>query len=150
MFARVRRVGAGLASLAGLRTELFAIELREQAELWLRVALLLLATVALGCIGLGFTAVFIAVAFWDSQPLVALGVFALLFLGSAVWCVRQVSVAFATAPKPFAATIAEFQRDAQVLQGTPPPVDATAVAGSPATVDAASAASTISTPARRP
>lgn len=150
MFERARRAGADLASLAGLRTELFAIELREQAELWLRVALLLLATVALGCIGLGFTAVFIAVAFWDSQPLIALGVFALLFLGSAAWCVRQVSVAFATAPKPFSATIAEFQRDAQVLHGSrPPATDVAAAAGSPAAAPAASPPSTTN-PGPRP
>jgi uncharacterized membrane protein YqjE len=115
VFERLRRAGAGIASLAGLRVELFAVELREQFEQWLRVALLAVATIVLGCIGLGFVAVLVTVAFWDSHPLVALGVFALLFLGGAAWCVRRLSVVFATAPEPFAATIAEFRRDGEAL-----------------------------------
>lgn len=129
MFDRLRRAGAGIASLAGLRVELFAVELREQFEQWLRVALLAVATIVLGCIGLGFVAVLVTVAFWDGHPLVALGVFALLFLGGAAWCVRRLSVIFATAPEPFAATIAEFRRDGEALdpglrggaQASPPP-----------------------------
>jgi uncharacterized membrane protein YqjE len=119
MFERMRRLGAGVASIAGLRVELFAVELREQFEQWLRVATLAVATIVLGCIGLGFVAVFVTVAFWDRQPLVALGVFALLFLGAAAWCVRQLSVLFATAPEPFAATVAEFRRDSEALDPAP-------------------------------
>ena len=115
MFARMRRAGAGVAALAGLRVELFALELREQFEQWLRVAVLAVATIVLGCIGLGFVAVFLTVAFWDSQPLVALGIFAVLFLGAAAFCVRRISLAFATAPAPFSATIAEFRRDAEAM-----------------------------------
>lgn len=115
MFARMRRAGAGIAALAGLRVELFALELREQFEQWLRVAVLAVATIVLGCIGLGFVAVFLTVAFWDSQPLVALGVFAVIFLGAAALCVRRISVAFATGPSPFSATLAEFRRDAEAL-----------------------------------
>lgn len=111
----MRRAGAGIASLAGLRVELFALELREQFEQWLRIASLAVATIVLGCIGLGFVAVFLSVAFWDSQPLIALGIFALLFLGAAALCARRISVAFATQPPAFHATIAEFQRDAGVL-----------------------------------
>lgn len=116
MFERMRSLGAGIVSIAGLRVELFAVELREQFEQWLRVATLAVATIVLGCIGLGFVAVYITVAFWDHQPLVALGVFALLFLGAAAWCVRRLSVLFATAPEPFAATIAEFRRDSEALE----------------------------------
>lgn len=119
MFGRIRRVGADIASLAGLRVELFSLELREQFEQWLRVAAFAVATIVLGCIGLGFVAVFLTVAFWERQPLVALGVFSLLFLGAAAWCVRRLSMLFASAPEPFAATLAEFRRDGQAF-GQPP------------------------------
>ena len=126
MFGRIRRVGADIASLAGLRVELFSLELREQFEQWLRVAAFAVATIVLGCIGLGFVAVFVTVAFWERQPLVALGVFSLLFLGAAAWCVRRLSALFAGAPEPFAATLAEFRRDGQAFgqahaPASPPP-----------------------------
>lgn len=120
MFKRIRQVGAGVASLAGLRTELFAVELREQLEHWLRVAQLGIAAVILGCFGLAFVAVFVTVLFWSSQPLIALGVFTLLFLGGAAWCAGRVSQAFANAPRPFAATISEFRNDVDALQGLDP------------------------------
>lgn len=129
MFARMRRAGAGVAALAGLRVELFALELREQFEQWLRVAAFAVATIVLGCIGLGFVAVFLTVAFWDSQPLVALGIFAVLFLGAAAFCVRQISVAFATASAPFSATIAEFRRDAEALDPSAVPAAPASPAG---------------------
>lgn len=118
---RLRRAGAGVVTLAGLRVEMFAVELREQFDQWLRVALLAIAAIVLGCAGLGFVAVLITVAFWDSHPLVALGVFALLFLGGAAWCARRLSVLLATAPEPFAATLAEFRRDGEVLDPRPQP-----------------------------
>lgn len=115
MFGRFRRAGAGFAALVGLRVELFALELREQFEQWLRVAVLAMAAIVLGCIGLGFIAVFLTVAFWDSQPLIPLGIFALLFVGGAALCARQISMAFSRAPAPFSATMAEFRRDAQAM-----------------------------------
>lgn len=140
MLGRFRRAGAGIAALAGLRVELFALELREQFEQWLRIAVLAMATVVLGCLGLGFVAVFLTVAFWDSQPLVALGLFALLFVGGATLCARQISVAFSTASAPFPATLAEFRRDAQTMNARQddPPADATPVRGAGAPLPSAS------------
>jgi uncharacterized membrane protein YqjE len=109
----LRRVGEDLASLAALRVELFGVELREQFDRWLRMVVLALATVVLGCIGLGFVAVFVTVAFWDSQPLMALGLFALLFVGAAAWCAGRLGRAVTGGPPAFETTIAEFRRDAQ-------------------------------------
>lgn len=116
MIDRIRRLGADLASLAGLRVELFSVELREQFDHWLRTVVLALAAVVLGCIGLGFVAVLVTVAFWDSHPLLALAAFALLFLGAAAWCARALSAAAAATPAPFEATIAEFRKDRRALE----------------------------------
>ena len=116
MLERLRRVGADLASIAGLRVELFGIELREQFDRWLRVVVLATAAVVLGCIGLGFVAVFLAVAFWEHHPLVALGLFCLLFLGAAAWCAGQLSHLVTQAAPAFAQTIAEFRRDRDALR----------------------------------
>lgn len=129
MFARMRRAGAGVAALAGLRVELFALELREQFEQWLRVAMFAIATIVLGCIGLGFVAVFVTVAFWDGQPLVALGIFAALFLGGAAVCVQRITAAIARAPAPFSATIAEFRRDAEAMDPSAAPAAPASPAG---------------------
>lgn len=118
MIGRLRRIGSGIATLAGLRVELFAIELREQFELWVRVAALSVATIVLGCIGLGFVAVAVSVAFWDSHPLAALGVFALLFLGAAAACARALSAAIARAPAAFGATLGEFRKDGEATGST--------------------------------
>ena len=115
MFGRVRRIAADAAALAGLRIELFALELREQLERWLQVATLAMAAVVLGCIGLGFVAVLVTVAFWDSHPLAALGLFSLLFLGAAAWCARRLSALAASGPPPFEATLAEFRKDRRAL-----------------------------------
>jgi uncharacterized membrane protein YqjE len=127
MFARVRRAGVAVAALAGLRVELFALELREQFQQWLRVAMFSVAAIVLGCIGLGFVAVFVTVAFWDKEPLVALGIFAGLFLFGAVICAQRISAALSKAPAAFSATIAEFRSDVEALD----PVAAPAAPVSP-------------------
>lgn len=117
----MRRIGADLASLAGMRVELFGVELREQFDRWLSAVVLALLTVMLGCIGLGFVAVLVAVAFWDSHPLIALGVFALLFLGAAAWCARRLSAVVVDSPAPFEATLAEFRKDREAIDPRGPP-----------------------------
>jgi len=115
MLDRLRRFGVDLASLAGLRLELFGVELREQFAQWLRASVLAVAAVALGCIALGFIAVLLTVAFWDTHRLAALSVFSGLFLVAALWCARALATLVATAPAPFAATIAEFRKDREAL-----------------------------------
>ena len=115
MLERIRRAGSDLASLAGLRLELFGVELREQFEQWLRVCVLAVAAIALGCVALGFVAVLVTVALWDSYRLAALGVFSAAFLLAAAWCARALSALLASAPAPFAATIAEFRKDREAL-----------------------------------
>lgn len=115
MLERIRRVGADLVCLAGLRIELFGVELREQLAHWMRVCVLAVAAIALGCITLGFIAALITVALWETHRLAALSVFSALFLIAALWCARTLSALLATAPAPFAATITEFRKDRAAL-----------------------------------
>ncbi|MEN9314432.1 MAG: hypothetical protein RIS35_825 [Pseudomonadota bacterium] len=115
MLERIRRTGADLANLAGLRLELFGVELREQFDQWLRVCVLAVAAIALGCIALGFIAVLVTVALWDSHRIAALSVFSALFVVGAGWCARQLAGRLADAPDPFSATIAEFRSDRRAL-----------------------------------
>lgn len=115
MLERIRRTGADLVNLAGLRLELFGVELREQFDQWLRVCVLAVAAIALGCIALGFIAVLVTVALWDSYRIAALGVFSAVFVFAAGWCARRLSALLADAPEPFSATIAEFRSDRRAL-----------------------------------
>lgn len=124
MLERIRRVGSDLISLAGLRIELFGVELREQLSHWMRVCVLAVAAIALGCITLGFIAVLITVALWETYRLAALSAFSALFLVAALWCARTLSALLATAPTPFAATITEFRKDRAALDPDPERDDA--------------------------
>ena len=139
MLDRLRRVGADIASLLGLRVELFGIELREQLDRWLRVVVLAVAAVVLGCIGLGFVAVLVTVAFWEHQPLIALGVFCLLFLGAAAWCAGQLSQLVSQGTPAFDQTISEFRRDWDSIRPREPADAAPTSAGSGSAVAATGA-----------
>lgn len=79
--ARLRGLLADLLELAQVRLELLAIEAREDIA---RLAMLavqgVLAVLLLG-FGLVFLAVFCTVLLWESERLLALGVFTALFLG---------------------------------------------------------------------
>ena len=107
-----------------MRLELFGVELREQLDRWLRVCVLASAAVVLGCAALAFLAVLVTVAFWEGHRLLALGAFTLLFLAGAGWCAHRLSALLTGAPAPFAATIAEFRKDAKAV-GPSDPSDAT-------------------------
>lgn len=115
MLERLRRFGSDLASLAGLRLELFGVELRELLDQWLRVCVTAVAATVFGCIALGFIAVLVTVAFWESHRLAALAVFSAGFVFAAGWCARSLAIRLATAPEPFEATIEEFRKDREAF-----------------------------------
>lgn len=105
-----------LVQLAQLRLELLSVDAREGA---LRLGELLLygalAVLFLG-LGLGFLAILLTVLLWDSQRLLALTVFATLFLtlgGVAVWRVRE---RLGEGVDWFSASREELQRDAEQLR----------------------------------
>ncbi len=112
----VRRAIESLLGLARTRVELFAVELQEEKLrlirllLWLALALaLLLAGVllAIGTLGLFL---------WQMMGYPGLVLLAVVVLGAAaaiLWALRR---HLRTAPPPFAATTAEFARDAACLR----------------------------------
>jgi uncharacterized membrane protein YqjE len=117
------RLAASLKGLAGtvltllqIRLELLSVEAQEEVA---RVASLLLygaVAVILLALGLGFAAILITVALWDTQRLLALAVFTTLFLvlgGVLAWLayqrIRRGSVLFA-------ASLAELRQDREQLR----------------------------------
>jgi uncharacterized membrane protein YqjE len=116
LFASLRGFAATSAALLRTRLDLFKLEAREEVG---RVSGLLLwgvAAVLLGVAGLVFLAVFLTVLFWDSHRLLALGIFAALFLGAAGLAVATALRLLRQGSQLFAASLAELRRDEDALR----------------------------------
>jgi len=104
-------LAATLLAIAHTRLELLSTELEEQ-WVWLS-AMLVWTLVALFCAGLGIVlaTLFVVFALWDTHPLLALGIPAILFLLGAVlaWLVALGKAR--AKPRLLAASLAELSKD---------------------------------------
>jgi uncharacterized membrane protein YqjE len=117
------RLSASLKGLAGtvltllqVRLELLGVEAQEEVVRVVGLLLWGVAAALLLSLGLGFLAVFITVALWETQRLLALGVFATLFLtlgGIATWMAYQRVRRESTL---FASSLAELRQDREQLR----------------------------------
>lgn len=118
-----RRLTASLKTLAGtvlellqLRLELLSVEAQEEVQ---RLGGLLVygaVAVTFLSLGLGFLAILITVALWDSHRLLALAVFATLFLtlgGVCAWLARERAMA---GTRFFSSSADELKRDRESLR----------------------------------
>jgi uncharacterized membrane protein YqjE len=114
--ASVRGLAATLIELAQVRLELFSVEAQEEV---LRVAgLLAYGAIALVCLslGLGFLAILITVALWDTHRLVALAVFAALFLLLGLLAAWRARERVQRGSRLFSASIDELRQDREALE----------------------------------
>ena len=119
LFYSLQRFAASLVAIAYTRLDLLSTDMEEERE---RLAsLLLVVLVALFCLGVGVVlmVILIAVAFWDSDRLLALGGLAGIFLagGVAAWLFALHKLR--TKPRLFAASLAELSKDRQQLTPRP-------------------------------
>jgi len=118
-----RRLSASLKTLAStvlellqLRLELLSVEAQEEVQ---RLGGLLIygaVAVTFLSLGLGFLAILITVALWDSHRLLALAVFATLFLtlgGVCAWLARERALA---GTRFFSSSADELKRDRESLR----------------------------------
>jgi uncharacterized membrane protein YqjE len=116
LFDSLKALSSSLVGIVHTRLELLSTDIAEErAHL---TSLLLLGLVALFCLGVGvvLVAILIAVAFWDSHRLAALGGLAGFFL---IACAALAWLAVhkaRTRPRLFEATLAELAKDRQQLQ----------------------------------
>ena len=116
LFASLRGFAATSVALVRTRLELLRIEAREEVGRLSGLILWAVAAVLLGIAGLVFLAVFITVLLWDSQRLLALGIFAALFLvGAAVSAFTAVRLARQKS-QLFAASLTELRHDEEALK----------------------------------
>ena len=107
----LRAMGRTAAEALHVRGELFAVELRE--ELARRRMHLLLAALAFGFLhtALLLATLLVAVAFWDTHRIAALGGMTALYLACGIGVVLGLRHQIAASPRPFAASIAELGQD---------------------------------------
>ena len=104
--------------LLRVRLELLSVEAREHALATLELLLAGLAAVILLGLGLGFLAVLLTVLLWDSHRVLALAVFAAVFLTLGAVAVGLAKARWSQTRRWFLSTLDEFRRDADHL--TPP------------------------------
>ena len=114
--ARLRALLADVVELVQVRLELFTVEARQELARLAHVAALGALAVVLLSFGLIFLALFLTVLLWDSQRLLAPGIFTTLFLGGGAGLVLWVRQQARHGLRMFAATRDELLRDQQRLR----------------------------------
>ena len=109
--AALVRLGESAVGLLRTRAELASVELAQERErLVLRLALLIAGGVVLSFAAL-FVGLFLIALFWDTHPLAAIASVALLYaIGGSLMIYRSRAIG-REAASPFAATIAELEKD---------------------------------------
>ena len=115
--ASVRRLAATLLGLARTRAQLAIVELREEGarrkdQLVMALAAALFLALALLCASL-----LVVVFFWDTHRIAALAAVTAAYAGIGAWALAAFVRMDAAAPQPFAATLAELDRDREMLMG---------------------------------
>jgi len=115
MRGALARLAAAAVALLGTRVELATLEFAEERER-ARDRLILLA-VALTGFGFALLAAsaFVVVLFWDTHRLEALGGVCLFYLAGGGFATWRLAAGRGSAPAPFAATLAELERDREWL-----------------------------------
>lgn len=110
------RLAESVVGLLRTRGELGVVELVEERErLVLRLALLVGGILVLAFAAL-FAGVFIIALFWDSHPLRAIVLVALVYLVAGGLMIAKSRAIGRRAPTPFSATLGEFEKDRIRLQ----------------------------------
>ena len=108
-------VATGVATLQ-IRLELFATELQEEKARVLGLLFYGAAALILLAVGVTFLAVFFTVLLWDSNRLLALGVFAATFLGGGALALTAAMRLARSESRLFAASLAELAQDRAALE----------------------------------
>ena len=114
--ARVRGLLADVVELAQVRLELFTVEAREELGRLASMAVMGALALVFVSFGLIFLAIFLTVLLWDSQRLLALGIFTSLFLGGGLLLALLVRNKAKLGFRMFGTLREELQRDQDRLR----------------------------------
>jgi uncharacterized membrane protein YqjE len=109
------RAGASLLGLVRTRLELASVEYLEERERTLARLVLVAVAVLAFAFALLMASALVVVLFWDAHRVAALAAVALAYaaIGAVAWW--RLKDLGRTAPAPFAATLAELERDGELL-----------------------------------
>ena len=119
----VGRIAATFAAMAQTRLELAAVELQEETQRLLGYVVMALAALILGGIALLLAALLVVVIFWDSYRIHAAGAMVLLFGAAAAIVALKLKSNFSARPPLLGATIAELNKDFNVIRHAGHPDD---------------------------
>lgn len=102
-------------AMAGNRTELLGVELREEAVRWLGAFLLVAALVALGTLTLALITLTLVLACWEERRLVALTALSAVYLVATILVAAGLRRRLQNWPS-FSATVAELKKDKAWLE----------------------------------
>ena len=118
VFMSLRAVLVTVLGIAGTRFEMLGIELAEEKERLVALALTgFAATFALSFAILMLT-FFCVVLFWDTHRLAVIGGFTLLYFALGAWLVARMRAQLDAHPSLFAGTVAQLLKDRDALRGT--------------------------------
>jgi uncharacterized membrane protein YqjE len=110
-------MGATLLALLRVRVELVGVELKEEAERRKHMLVLALVAAFFLASGLLLAAFLVVVLFWDSYRLPAIAGVTLVYSGIGAWAFLRFRNILANSPPAFSATLKEFRKDLDFLQG---------------------------------
>jgi len=107
----LRAIGGTLNEIVRVRGSLFAVELREEVQR--RKEMLGLAVLGVACVHMALLllSVLVAVIFWDTYRIAAIGAMTGVYLACGTIAIVKLRERIAASPEPFAATLGELERD---------------------------------------
>ena len=111
LFGSVKAAVATLLAIAHTRLELLSTELEEEVARLSQILIWSLAGAFCAGLGIVFAVLFIVLLLWNTYPLLALGIPAILFLFVAILAWRMVLSKIRARQRLFAASLAELAKD---------------------------------------
>jgi uncharacterized membrane protein YqjE len=112
-------VAATAVALLRTRLELATVEFEEERERIKMMLVLIVVATMFACFALVAVSVWVVVWLWDSHPLAAIAGVAIFHALIAIGAVLTLKQQVQAHGPPFAATLAELQRDADAMRRTP-------------------------------
>lgn len=115
LLSSLQGLSATLLAILHTRLELLATELQEEKQRMLAMLGWGAVAVLMGAVACVFLAGFVTVLFWDSHPLLVLGLLTFIFAAICVVAVRRVGALLKESSSMLADTLAELQADHDAL-----------------------------------
>ena len=116
LFASLKKLAGTVVSMLQTRLELASVELAEEKDRLLGAAFLGMLAVSLIALSIMTLTALIAILLWDTYSWQALAVMAMLYALGAAGCLWKVRTSLRNAPPLFEATLAELDKDREILR----------------------------------